>query len=236
MGGPRSDRCRRSATRSPRRWREACTPAGTASSMPSARTSTTSGMARTLRSRATPSSSTRSGSRCFTRLQAGARTEQRAIPAKGLTGPGYDGHSFWDTETFVLPVLTYTAAARRGRRAALAPPHPRPRTRSRGATAASTAPRSRGERSAGRSARATGPPAPRRSTSTPTSPTRWSATSSSTDDEQFEREYGLELLVETARLWRSLGHHDAAGALSHRRRDRPGRVQRRSPTTTSTRT
>ena len=42
-------------------------------------------------------------------LQAGARSEGRAIPAKGLTGPGYDGHAFWDTETFVLPVLTYTA-------------------------------------------------------------------------------------------------------------------------------
>src|SRR3954465_3293681 len=27
----------------------------------------------------------------------------------------------------------------------------------------------------------------------------------------FEVEIGLELLVETARLWRSLGHHDAAG-------------------------
>ena len=27
-------------------------------------------------------------------------------PAKGLTGPGYDGHAFWDTEIFVLPVLT----------------------------------------------------------------------------------------------------------------------------------
>jgi alpha,alpha-trehalose phosphorylase len=42
-------------------------------------------------------------------LQAGARAEQRAIAAKGLTGPGYDGHTFWDTERFVLPVLTYTA-------------------------------------------------------------------------------------------------------------------------------
>ncbi|HEY7198824.1 MAG TPA: family 65 glycosyl hydrolase, partial [Candidatus Dormibacteraeota bacterium] len=42
-------------------------------------------------------------------LQAGARTEQRAIAAKGLTGPGYDGHAFWDTETYVLQVLTYTA-------------------------------------------------------------------------------------------------------------------------------
>ncbi len=42
----------------------------------------------------------------------------------------------------------------------------------------------------------------------------------------FERDVGLELLVETARLWRSLGHHDAAGPLPHRRRHGPGRVQR----------
>ena len=36
-------------------------------------------------------------------MQAGARNEQRAIPAKGLTGNGYDGHAFWDSEAFVLP-------------------------------------------------------------------------------------------------------------------------------------
>ncbi|HEX5268736.1 MAG TPA: hypothetical protein VFW24_18365, partial [Acidimicrobiales bacterium] len=42
-------------------------------------------------------------------LQAGARAEGRAIPAKGLTGPGYDGHCFWDTEAYVLPVLTNVA-------------------------------------------------------------------------------------------------------------------------------
>ncbi len=41
-------------------------------------------------------------------LQAGARAESRPIPAKGLTGPGYDGHAFWDTEIFVLPVLALT--------------------------------------------------------------------------------------------------------------------------------
>jgi alpha,alpha-trehalose phosphorylase len=32
-----------------------------------------------------------------------------------------------------------------------------------------------------------------------------------TEDEDFARDYGLELLVQTARLWRSLGHHDAQG-------------------------
>src|SRR5205814_353371 len=31
------------------------------------------------------------------------------------------------------------------------------------------------------------------------------------DDDVFELDVGLELLVETARLWRSLGHHDAEG-------------------------
>ncbi len=42
-------------------------------------------------------------------LQAGARAENRPIAAKGLTGTGYDGHAFWDSEIFVLPVLTLTA-------------------------------------------------------------------------------------------------------------------------------
>ena len=32
-----------------------------------------------------------------------------------------------------------------------------------------------------------------------------------TGDTDFEREAGLEILVETARLWMSLGHHDADG-------------------------
>ncbi|MDQ2960125.1 MAG: family 65 glycosyl hydrolase, partial [Candidatus Dormibacteraeota bacterium] len=34
---------------------------------------------------------------------------------------------------------------------------------------------------------------------------------SATSDVEFERSVGLELLVETARLWQSLGHHDAHG-------------------------
>jgi alpha,alpha-trehalose phosphorylase len=34
-----------------------------------------------------------------------------SIAAKGLTGEGYEGHVFWDAETFVLPVLAFTAPA-----------------------------------------------------------------------------------------------------------------------------
>ena len=45
----------------------------------------------------------------FQLLQASGRAEMRAIPSKGLTGPGYDGHTFWDSESFVLQALTYTA-------------------------------------------------------------------------------------------------------------------------------
>lgn len=31
------------------------------------------------------------------------------IAAKGLTGEGYLGHSFWDTEIFILPFFTFTS-------------------------------------------------------------------------------------------------------------------------------
>ena len=42
-------------------------------------------------------------------LQATARAEGVGVPAKGLTGQGYEGHYFWDTEIYVLPFLNYTA-------------------------------------------------------------------------------------------------------------------------------
>jgi alpha,alpha-trehalose phosphorylase len=41
-------------------------------------------------------------------LQASARADRLGIPAKGLTGQGYEGHYFWDTEIYVLPFLVYT--------------------------------------------------------------------------------------------------------------------------------
>ncbi len=37
--------------------------------------------------------------------QASACLTGRSIPAKGLTGQAYDGHYFWDTEIYVLPFL-----------------------------------------------------------------------------------------------------------------------------------
>jgi alpha,alpha-trehalose phosphorylase len=44
----------------------------------------------------------------FQILQAAARAEDTGIPAKGLTGQAYDGHYFWDAEVYILPFLTYT--------------------------------------------------------------------------------------------------------------------------------
>jgi len=45
----------------------------------------------------------------FHLYQASARAENSGIPAKGLTGQGYEGHYFWDMEIYVLPFLIYTA-------------------------------------------------------------------------------------------------------------------------------
>ncbi|WP_053043357.1 glycoside hydrolase family 65 protein [Thalassomonas actiniarum] len=36
------------------------------------------------------------------------RDGQRNIGAKGLTGPGYDGHYFWDSEIYIIPYFIYT--------------------------------------------------------------------------------------------------------------------------------
>ncbi|MFQ5937226.1 MAG: glycoside hydrolase family 65 protein, partial [Acidiferrobacterales bacterium] len=45
----------------------------------------------------------------FQICQATARAEGAGVPAKGLTGQGYEGHYFWDTEIYLLPCLTYTS-------------------------------------------------------------------------------------------------------------------------------
>ena len=42
-------------------------------------------------------------------IQATARADYAGVPAKGLTGQTYDGHYFWDMEMFVIPFLSYTS-------------------------------------------------------------------------------------------------------------------------------
>jgi alpha,alpha-trehalose phosphorylase len=143
-------------------------------------------------------------------LQAGARAERRAIPAKGLTGTGYDGHSFWDTEKFILPVLTYTiptaaADALCWRHSTI--PAAQQRARELGLAGAAFPWRTiHGEECSG----------------------YWPAGTAAfhinadiadalirhvdaTGDKTLERDIGVDILVQTARLWRSLGHHDVQG-------------------------
>lgn len=143
-------------------------------------------------------------------LQASARAERRAIPGKGLTGTGYDGHAFWDTEGFVLPVLTYThpsAAADALRWRASILPLAKERAHLLDLEGAAYPWRTiRGEECSA----------------------YWPAGTAAfhvnadiamaferyrivTGDHSLEAECGLNVLIETARLWRSLGHHDRHG-------------------------
>ncbi len=146
----------------------------------------------------------------FHTLQAGARVDGRAIAAKGLTGPGYDGHCFWDTESFVLPVLTYTApqataAVLRWRHRTL--DTARERATQLGLEGAAFPWRT----ITGRECSAywpAGTAAFHIGADIADAVSRYQA---ATGDEEFARSVGTELLVETARLWRSLGHHDAHG-------------------------
>ncbi|RAG87244.1 family 65 glycosyl hydrolase [Streptacidiphilus pinicola] len=143
-------------------------------------------------------------------LQASARSEERAIPAKGLTGTGYDGHSFWDTEAYVLPVLTYALPgavnqALRWRHATL--PSARERAAQLGLAGAVFPWRTiHGEECS--SYWPAGTAAFHIGAGIAAAVVRYVR---ATGDREFDRTIGLELLVETARMWRSLGHHDPAG-------------------------
>lgn len=146
----------------------------------------------------------------FQAIQASARAERRAIPAKGLTSRGYDGHTFWDMDTFLLPMLTYTAphAARDAllwRHSILDLARARAKElRLHGATFPWRT--IRGEECSGYWPAGTA--AFHINADVADAVRRYLL---ATQDTQFERTEGFEILVETARLWQSLGHHDAEG-------------------------
>jgi alpha,alpha-trehalose phosphorylase len=143
-------------------------------------------------------------------LQAGALASPGPIPAKGLTGNGYDGHTLWDTETYVLPVLTYThpeyaARALRWRHRTL--DHARARARELGLAGAAFAwrtisgPECSGYWPAGTAGLHV-------NADIADAVLRYAA---ATGDDAFMREAGDELVAETARLWLSVAHLDADG-------------------------
>ncbi|MHB1250602.1 MAG: glycoside hydrolase family 65 protein [Acidimicrobiales bacterium] len=143
-------------------------------------------------------------------LCAVVRNERRGIAAKGLTGNGYDGHAFWDSETFVLSVLSYTM-----------PEAVKQALRWRHDTLDTAQ-----ERALNIGLR--GAAFPWRTITGAECSAYWPAGTAAfhvgadiadavirylhvTRDDEFEEHVGLELLVATARLWRSLGHFDVLG-------------------------
>jgi alpha,alpha-trehalose phosphorylase len=147
----------------------------------------------------------------FQVLQATARAEGRAIAAKGLTGTGYDGHAFWDTESFVLPVLTYSNPdlardALAWRHSTLEPA--RTRARQLGLRGAAFPWRTiRGEECSGYWP--AGMAAFHVNADIAQAVRRYVA---ATGETRFEREVGVELMVATARLWAAMGHFGTDGA------------------------
>jgi alpha,alpha-trehalose phosphorylase len=145
----------------------------------------------------------------FHMLQAAARAEDTGVPAKGLTGQAYEGHYFWDTEIYLLPFLIYTSP--RIARNLLAfrykmLPQARARAKELGHRGAMFPWRTiNGEEASAYYAAGTA---------------QYHINADimyalrkyvqATGDEAFLRDFGAEMLVETARLWVDLGFYSAA--------------------------
>ena len=144
-------------------------------------------------------------------LQASARAEETSVPAKGLTGQAYEGHYFWDTEIYLLPFLIYTSP--RIARNLLAfryklLPQARARAKELGHRGAMFPWRTiSGEEASAYYAAGT---AQYHINADITYALRKYV--QATGDEAFLRNFGAEMLVETARLWVDLGFYpDAKG-------------------------
>jgi alpha,alpha-trehalose phosphorylase len=142
-------------------------------------------------------------------LQASARAEDAGVPAKGLTGQAYEGHYFWDSEIYVLPFLIYTSP-RIAKNLLTFRYKMLPQARARA--------RQLGHR---------GAMFPWRTISGEEASAYYAAGTAqyhinadimyalrkyvqATGDEPFLRNCGAEMLVETARLWLSLGFYSEA--------------------------
>jgi alpha,alpha-trehalose phosphorylase len=147
----------------------------------------------------------------FHMIQATARAEGRAIASRGLTGTGYEGHTLWDTDTFVLQAMT-----------ALRPEITRQALSWRHATLPAA-------RERARKLDLRGAAFPWRTIAGAECSGYWPAGTAAlhvnadiadaviryveaAGDEAFARTAGLDLLVETARLWAGFGHHGTDGA------------------------
>ena len=140
--------------------------------------------------------------------QASARAESSGVPAKGLTGQAYEGQYFWDTEIYLLPFLIYTSPQTaknllRFRHGML--DHARARARELGHRGALFPWRTIGGEEA--SAYYAAGTAQYHINADIMYALRKYV--NATGDQEFLFQYGAEMLVETARLWCSLGFFSA---------------------------
>jgi alpha,alpha-trehalose phosphorylase len=146
----------------------------------------------------------------FQAYQSAVRAESRPIAAKGLSGSGYDGHTFWDSEGFVVPVLSHllpdaAADVLRWRRSTL--DFARERAAALRLDGAAIAWRTiRGGECSGYWPAGT---AAFHITGAVAGAARRHV--EVTGDREFEASVAVELLVAAARLWRSLGHFELGG-------------------------
>jgi len=145
----------------------------------------------------------------FQILQASACAENAGVPAKGLTGRAYEGHYFWDTEIYLLPFLIYTSPLI-AKNLLIVRHRMLPQARARAQLL--------GHR---------GAMFPWRTINGEEASAYYAAGTAqyhinadimyalrkyvqATGDERFLRDYGAEMLVESARLWTSLGFYSEA--------------------------
>ena len=164
----------------------------------------------------------------FQMAQASANVGERGIAAKAVTAGGYDGHYFWDTEVYVIPMLAYNN-----------PDAARDLLRFRHRTL--PAARRRADEMSQRGALY-----PWRTINGEEASAYYPAGTAqyhidadvayaidryvtATGDIEFLRHEGAEMLVEIARLFADLGFYDGdrSAALPHPRCDRSRRVHRR---------
>jgi alpha,alpha-trehalose phosphorylase len=148
----------------------------------------------------------------FQVMQATARTEGLGVAAKGVTGLGYEGHYFWDTEIYIFPFFLYNKPeiARKlleYRYAGLAAARERARQMSHAKGALYPWRTIAGEEC---------------SAYFPAGTAQYHINADvaysikqymdATGDDAYLLQYGAEILLETARIWLGIGSYNRAGA------------------------
>lgn len=145
----------------------------------------------------------------FQLFQSAGRNGTSAVAAKGLSGPGYDGHYFWDTEIYIIPFFALTQPEI-AKQLLLYRYHTLDKARER----ARQMSHDKGALFAWRTISGE-----ECSAFFPASTAQYHINAAvafalrtyfrATNDWQFMREYGVEILIETARLWAQLGHFNS---------------------------